>query len=174
MSIPHRPYIDPTSIQHRPYQPYIDPTSSPHRPHTQLLCQHSSVNSEVIYHHHLHISIVFPPPRPHNSCHRVSSLRETRMFLRLLCFEQWNALKFLLGEIVYKYDKEKRRSNEKRSVHDDLKNAQPSTTPRTDKQYEVRLSFSLSVYCKKRIDFMLTWVFSVIDNRQRQNLEKKI
>ena len=102
MSIPHRPYIDPTSIQHRPHQPYIDPTSSPHRPHTQLLCQHSSVNSEVIYHHHLYISIVFPPPRPHNSCHRVSSLRETRMFLRLLCCEQVKALKFLLGETVYK------------------------------------------------------------------------
>ena len=95
-------HIDPTSIQHRPYQPYIDPTSSPHRPHTQLLCQHSSVNSEVIYHHHLHISIVFLPPRLHNRCHRVSSLRETRMFLRLLCFEQGKALKFLLGETVYK------------------------------------------------------------------------
>ena len=53
---------------------HLDPTLTPHRPYSQLLSQHSVVNSEAIYnhchhhHHHHRISIVFPPPPPHFYC----------------------------------------------------------------------------------------------------------
>ena len=58
------PLIDPTSIPHRP---------TPHRPYILLTFQDKlfvmipTLNSEVVYHHH--ISIVFPPrPPPHFYC----------------------------------------------------------------------------------------------------------
>ena len=73
-------YIHPTSRAHRSFTdpPLIDPTSIPHRPtphrpyilltfQDKLFVMIPTLNSEVVYHHH--ISIVFPPrPPPHFYC----------------------------------------------------------------------------------------------------------
>ena len=51
----------------------------------------------------------------HSSCHRVSSLRETRkMFSRLLCFEQVKAMKIFSEKLYASKIKKKRGSRDEK------------------------------------------------------------